>query len=114
MIPVSEKSNATILGVGTANPPTFVDQNTLPDYYFRITKSEHLVDLKPKFARMCKSSMIDRRYTTITEEVLNEHPSIGAYNAPSLNIRQELLDIIIPQLGAEAASKAIADGPASL
>ena len=45
---------ATILAIGTATPPNCVDQSTYPDYYFRITNSEHMTDLKEKFQRMCK------------------------------------------------------------
>ena len=46
---------ATILAIGTANPSNCIDQSDYPDYYFRITNSEHLVELKEKFKRMCKS-----------------------------------------------------------
>ena len=46
---------ATILAIGTATPPNCVYQADYPDYYFRITKSEHLTQLKEKFQRMCKS-----------------------------------------------------------
>ena len=45
---------ATILAIGTATPPNFVEQSTYPDYYFRITKSEHMTELKEKFKRICK------------------------------------------------------------
>lgn len=44
---------ATILAFGTATPPNCVQQSEYPDYYFRITKSEHMTDLKEKFKRMC-------------------------------------------------------------
>lgn len=45
---------AGILGIGTANPANHVIQAEYPDYYFRITNSEHMTDLKEKFKRMCK------------------------------------------------------------
>lgn len=45
---------ATILAIGTATPPNCVDQSAYPDYYFRITNSEHKTELKEKFKRMCK------------------------------------------------------------
>lgn len=45
---------ATILAIGTATPPNAVDQSTYPDYYFRVTNSEHKAELKEKFKRMCK------------------------------------------------------------
>lgn len=45
---------ATVLAIGTSTPANCVDQSTYPDYYFRITNSEHMTDLKEKFVRMCK------------------------------------------------------------
>lgn len=47
---------ATIMAIGTATPPNCVDQSTYPDYYFRITNSEHKTELKEKFKRMCEFS----------------------------------------------------------
>jgi len=44
---------ATILAFGTATPSNCVSQEDYPDYYFRITNSEHMTDLKEKFKRMC-------------------------------------------------------------
>ena len=48
------KGPATIMAIGTATPPNCVLQNTFADYYFRITKSEHMKALKEKFRRICK------------------------------------------------------------
>ena len=45
---------ATIMAIGTATPPNCVEQSNYPDYYFRITNSEHKTELKEKFKRMCK------------------------------------------------------------
>ena len=45
---------ASILAIGTANPPNAVDQSTYPDYYFRITGNEHNTELKDKLKRICK------------------------------------------------------------
>ncbi|RVW58313.1 Stilbene synthase 4 [Vitis vinifera] len=39
--------------------------------------------------------------------MLEEHPNIGAYMAPSLNIRQEIITAEVPKLGKEAALKAL-------
>ncbi|RVW27750.1 Stilbene synthase 4 [Vitis vinifera] len=52
-------------------------------------------------------SMIKKRYSHLTEEMLEEHPNIGAYMAPSLNIRQEIITAEVPKLGKEAALKAL-------
>lgn len=46
---------ANILAIGTATPSNCVYQADYPDYYFRITNSEHMTDLKLKFKRMCMS-----------------------------------------------------------
>ena len=51
--------------------------------------------------------MIKKRYIHLTEEMLEEHPNIGAYMAPSLNIRQEIITAEVPKLGKEAALKAL-------
>ncbi|KAF5765475.1 Chalcone synthase [Helianthus annuus] len=126
---------ANILAIGTATPPNCVLQTTYPDYYFRITKSEHKKDLKEKFTRMCKlhaylhriinnfyitkfvlnifvmfsgeKSMIKKRYMYLTEEILNEKPNMCAYNAPSLDDRQDIVVVEVPKLGKEAATRAI-------
>nr|Q9AU10.1 RecName: Full=Inactive polyketide synthase 2; Short=RiPKS2; AltName: Full=Inactive naringenin-chalcone synthase PKS2 [Rubus idaeus]AAK15175.1 aromatic polyketide synthase [Rubus idaeus] len=98
---------ATILAIGTATPPNCVDQSTYPDYYFRITKSEHRTELKEKFQRMCDKSRIKKRYMYLTEEILKENPSMCEYMAPSLDARQDMVVVEIPKLGKEAATKAI-------
>ncbi|KAK2982233.1 hypothetical protein RJ640_012220 [Escallonia rubra] len=43
---------ATIMAIGTATPSNCVDQSAYPDFYFRITNSEHMTELKEKFKRM--------------------------------------------------------------
>jgi hypothetical protein len=50
-----EGRNATILGVGKAVPLHEFQQNSFSDYYFEISRSNHMVDLKAKFANICKS-----------------------------------------------------------
>ncbi|CAN4095894.1 unnamed protein product [Withania somnifera] len=101
------KGPATILAIGTATPSNCVDQSTYPDYYFRITNSEHMTDLKEKFQRMCDKSMIKKRYMHLTEEILKENPTICEYMAPSLDARQDIVVVEVPKLGKEAAQNAI-------
>ena len=48
------KGPATILAIGTATPDNCVYQSDYADYYFRVTKSDHMTDLKKKFNRICK------------------------------------------------------------
>ncbi|KAJ8432629.1 hypothetical protein Cgig2_033502 [Carnegiea gigantea] len=98
---------ATILAIGTANPPNEMLQAEYPDFYFRVTKSEHMTDLKHKFKRMCERSMIKKRYMLLSEEMLEENPHMCDYNAPSLDTRQDILATEVPRLGKEAAVKAI-------
>ncbi|KAJ8645972.1 hypothetical protein MRB53_007720 [Persea americana] len=98
---------ATVLAIGTATPSNVVYQADYPDYYFRVTKSEHMTELKEKFKRMCDKSMIRKRYMQLTEDFLKENPNICAYMAPSLDARQDMVVVEVPKLGKEAASKAI-------
>ncbi|XP_030953406.1 chalcone synthase [Quercus lobata] len=98
---------ATILAIGTATPSNCVSQADYPDYYFRITKSEHMTELKEKFKRMCDKSMIKKRYMHLNEEILTENPKMCEYMAPSLDARQDIVVVEVPKLGKEAATKAI-------
>ncbi|KAL6321318.1 hypothetical protein AAG906_016352 [Vitis piasezkii] len=59
-------------------PDNCLYQSDFADYYFRVTKSEHMTELKKKFNRICDKSMIKKRYIHLTEEMLEEHPNIGA------------------------------------
>nr|CDU43580.1 chalcone synthase [Aubrieta canescens] len=98
---------ACILAIGTASPANHVIQAEYPDYYFRITDSEHMTDLKEKFKRMCDKSMIRKRHMHLTEEFLKDNPKMCAYMAPSLDARQDIVVVEVPKLGKEAAVKAI-------
>ncbi|XP_078155845.1 chalcone synthase 2-like [Carex rostrata] len=98
---------ATVLAIGTATPANCVYQSDYPDYYFRMTKSEHMTELKEKFKRMCDKSMIKKRYMYLTEEILTENPNVCAYMEPSLDARQDMVVVEVPRLGKEAAVKAI-------
>ncbi|KMZ67556.1 Naringenin-chalcone synthase [Zostera marina] len=98
---------ANVLAIGTATPKHAILQADYPDYYFRVTKSEHLTDLKKKFQRMCEKSMIRKRHMYLTEDILKENPNVCAYMAPSLNVRQDMVVAEVPRLGKEAATKAI-------
>lgn len=47
---------ATILAISTATPPNCVIQADYPDYYFGITNSEHMTELKEKFKLLCMNA----------------------------------------------------------
>ncbi|KAJ8762960.1 hypothetical protein K2173_023089 [Erythroxylum novogranatense] len=98
---------AKILAIGTANPPNYMSQTDYPDFYFRVTKTEYLTELKEKFKHMCEKSTIRKRHFHLTEEILNENPSLCSSDGASLNARQDILVEEIPKLGMEAALKAI-------
>nr|XP_040242141.1 chalcone synthase 2 isoform X1 [Aegilops tauschii subsp. strangulata] len=98
---------ATVLAIGTAVPANCVYQATYPDYYFRVTKSEHLPDLKEKFERMCEKSTIRKRHMHLTEEILKKNPSICSHMEPSLDTRHDIVVVEVPKLGKEAAERAI-------
>ncbi|XP_020207460.1 chalcone synthase [Cajanus cajan] len=98
---------ATILAIGTATPPNCIYQSDFPDYYFRVTKSEHMTELKAKMRKICEKSMINKRHMHLTEKMLEENPTLGTLKEPSLNVRHDILVEEIPKLGAKAASKAI-------
>ncbi|GLJ06433.1 hypothetical protein SUGI_0039100 [Cryptomeria japonica] len=90
-----------------ATPLNIIEQSSYPDYYFRITNSDHMTRLKEKFKRICAKSMIRKRHMYLTEEMLRENPNMCAYMAPSLDARQDMTVVEVPRLGKEAAAKAI-------
>ncbi|URE43780.1 hypothetical protein MUK42_14841, partial [Musa troglodytarum] len=98
---------ATIMAIGTANPPNLYEQSTYPDYYFRVTNSEHMQELKHKFQRICEKTMVKRRYLYLTEEILKERPKLCSYMEPSFDDRQDIVVEEVPKLAKEAATKAI-------
>lgn len=101
------EGRATVLAIGTANPPNAMQQSSYPDFYFNITNSNHLADLKNKQMRICSKSGIRKRHLFLTEEILKENPCLCTFGAPSLNVRQDIAIVETPKLGKEAALKAI-------
>ncbi|GKV29170.1 hypothetical protein SLEP1_g38120 [Rubroshorea leprosula] len=78
-----------------------------PDFYFRITNSEHKTELKDKFKRICEKSMINKRHLLLTEDILKKNPNICSYKAPSLDARMDIVVVEVPKMAKEAAVKAI-------
>ncbi|KAF8014036.1 hypothetical protein BT93_H0003 [Corymbia citriodora subsp. variegata] len=101
------KAPASILAIGTANPPNCIHQDNYPDFLFRLTNSNHLTHVKKKFARICEKSAIKKRYFHLNEEILEQNPALYSDSASSLNLRQDLTIDLLPKLGMEAAVKAI-------
>eukprot|EP00249_Psilotum_nudum_P022510 c28544_g1_i3 orf=148-540(+) len=98
---------ATVLAIGTANPPNVFDQETYPDFYFDVTNNTDKPELKAKFQRMCNRSGIKKRYMCFTEETLRANPSMGVYWEHSLDVRQDIVAEQVPKLAKEASLKAI-------
>jgi predicted naringenin-chalcone synthase len=86
-------------------------QDDYPDYYFRVTNSEHLTDLKAKLSRICNhnKSGIRQRYLHLNEELLAANPGFIDPKRPSLDERVEMASAAVPELAAKAAAKAIAE-----
>uniref|UniRef100_A0A0E0LLH8 Chalcone synthase n=1 Tax=Oryza punctata TaxID=4537 RepID=A0A0E0LLH8_ORYPU len=114
-------STAAVLAIGTANPVTCISQDDYPDYYFRITKREHLTDLKGKLNKLCKTHKInsipdnkseasgaDKRFFHHTEDLIAAHPEFLDRATPSLDARLDIAAAAGPELAASAAEKAIA------
>jgi len=49
---------AAMLGIGTANPTNCVLQDQFADWFFRVTKSEHLAELKAKTKKICENLLL--------------------------------------------------------
>jgi bisdemethoxycurcumin synthase len=47
---------AAVLAIGTANPANCVLQDEFPEWYFRVTRSEHHPTLKAKMKRICNNN----------------------------------------------------------
>uniref|UniRef100_A0A804P0J5 Chalcone/stilbene synthase N-terminal domain-containing protein n=1 Tax=Zea mays TaxID=4577 RepID=A0A804P0J5_MAIZE len=100
---------ACVLGVGTANPANCVQQDEYTDWYFRITKSDHLTDTKATMKKMCEKMMVKQRYLQVNEELFSEHPELLDPTAPSLEAKLAIVASAMPRLVAAAAEKAIAE-----
>ncbi|GLT88201.1 hypothetical protein SLE2022_062360 [Rubroshorea leprosula] len=101
------QGTATVLAIGTANPTNVVDQSTYPDFFFRVTNSEHKTELKEKFESICEASGIKKRHMHLTEDIIKENPNIGEHMAISMNARQNIVVEETPKLAKEAALRAI-------
>ncbi|CAM6050848.1 unnamed protein product, partial [Sphagnum compactum] len=98
---------ATVLGIGTAVPPTEFPQSSYPDLFFDICNCNEKTELKAKFKRICEKSGIRKRHLFLTEEILKANPSICTYMEASLNVRHDIVVVQVPKLAHEAAVKAI-------
>ncbi|CAM0906670.1 unnamed protein product [Alopecurus aequalis] len=101
---------AAMLAIGTANPAgVVVPQDVFADNIFRVTKSEHLTELKEKLKRICQKTGIEKRHFHLTEESLGAHPEFLDRELPSLDARIDMVATAVPKLAQSAALKAIAE-----
>nr|QDF63004.1 chalcone isomerase [Lindsaea orbiculata] len=100
---------ASVLAMGSATPPHIFLQKDYPDFFFRVTQSDHMTDLKRKFERICERSNIRKRHLYLTEELLRSNPSMCEHWGESFDVRQQYMLKEIPRLGSEAAEKALAE-----
>ncbi|KAF7005794.1 hypothetical protein CFC21_020894 [Triticum aestivum] len=101
---------AAMLAIGTANPTNLLlPQDMFADNLFRVTKSEHLTELKEKMNRICQKTGIEKRHFHLTEETLAAHPELLDRELPSLDARIEMAATAVPKLAQSAAAKAIAE-----
>ncbi|GJN04738.1 hypothetical protein PR202_ga22309 [Eleusine coracana subsp. coracana] len=107
---IQQRQRASLLAIGTANPANCIRQDDYTDWYFRVTKSDHLHDLKTKMRRMCDRSGIKKRYFHHSERTILDHPVLlSGQQLPSLDARQDILATAVPELAAAAAKDAIAE-----
>ncbi|TVU46693.1 hypothetical protein EJB05_06243, partial [Eragrostis curvula] len=95
---------AAVLGIGTANPTFSIHQDMFPDYYFRVTKKEHLTHLKDTFSRIMG---LERRFFHHTEQMLNANPGFLHGTPSALDARLDIVAKAAPELAASTAAKAI-------
>uniref|UniRef100_J3ML46 Chalcone synthase n=1 Tax=Oryza brachyantha TaxID=4533 RepID=J3ML46_ORYBR len=100
---------AAVLAIGTANPEKCVTQDEYADFYFRITNSDHLPELKDKLSRICNKSGIEKRFMYVSDELMEAHPEFADRHLPSLDARVEIASKNVPELAAAASAKAIAE-----
>ncbi|KAJ1387357.1 Thiolase-like [Sesbania bispinosa] len=102
-----DKGVATILAIGTANPPNSILQADYPDFYFRVTNSDHQDRLKLKFKRICEHTKIEKRHIVLTEDFLKQNSNTGTYEGLPLEKRLQQPTEEVIKLAQEAALKAI-------
>ncbi|KAI4968723.1 hypothetical protein ZWY2020_046053 [Hordeum vulgare] len=101
---------AAMLAIGTANPTNLLlPQDVFADNLFRMTKSDHLTQLKEKMNRICEKTGIEKRHFHLTEDTLGVHPEFLDRDLPSLDARIEMAATAVPKLAQSAATKAIAE-----
>uniref|UniRef100_A0ACD5WFZ7 Uncharacterized protein n=1 Tax=Avena sativa TaxID=4498 RepID=A0ACD5WFZ7_AVESA len=101
---------AAMLAIGTANPTgVVIPQDQFADDIFRMTKTDHLTQLKEKMKRICQKTGIEKRYFHVNEESIGANPEFLDRKLPSLDARIDMVSTAVPKLAQSAATKAIAE-----
>uniref|UniRef100_I1NPE9 Chalcone synthase n=1 Tax=Oryza glaberrima TaxID=4538 RepID=I1NPE9_ORYGL len=99
---------AAIMGIGKAVPAHVFPQKSFPDYYFDISNSSHMVDLKAKFTKISAIEELLSLAVLSLSLLITITQAKCAYRSAS-GKNMELANHGVPRLGAEAARAAIAD-----
>ncbi|KAF0897552.1 hypothetical protein E2562_039041 [Oryza meyeriana var. granulata] len=99
-----QPQRAAMLAMGTANPLNCMPQDEYADWYFRVTRSDHLINLKENMKKICRNSGIKKRYFHHSEETFRRHPEPAVRDQPSLD---DILATAVPELAAAVALRAI-------
>ena len=78
-----ENQTAAMLAKGTANPGNIVPQDEYPDWYFRVTRSDHLTELKAKLKRIGTTQIANK----IQSKVLQHHRFCCVYLQSRLRVK---------------------------
>ncbi|TVU40707.1 hypothetical protein EJB05_14179 [Eragrostis curvula] len=108
-LPKRADSLANVLAIGTANPANCILQDEYTDWFFRVTKSDHLTHLKKKMKKICDKTEVRKRYFHHDEELLRSHPDFLNGTLSSLDARQAIAATAVPELAAAAAETAITE-----
>lgn len=84
-------------------------QDEYPDWFFRVTQTDHLTHLKAKMKRICGRTEIKKRYFHYDEDLIRSNPEFLDSTLPSLTARQAITATAVPELAAAAGAKAIAE-----
>jgi len=106
LVPLPE-GPACVLAMATAFPPTVIQQDTYHDKLFELCNVADDVVLKARFKRICDNSCIKKRHTFLTPELFKAHPELLTYWDNSLTTRNEIANKVVPEIGYEAAIKAV-------
>jgi len=103
------KGPASVLAIGTANPPATIEQSTYHEKLFEMCGISDDASLKAKFKRMSDQSCVEKRHTFVTPELIAQYPEFASYDDVSLTTRLTIANKVAPELAVEAIHNAVAE-----